>query len=100
MPLAQVGTATVFFFFQAIVLVAFLLGFQYAPAWSYLPLLLFGLVDLIVFTVGGGDLPFGGERLLPRRRAPDRRALQAWFWGVPIIYSYNLVYDLFRSTIC
>lgn len=96
LALAQVGTATVFFFFQAIVLVAFLLGFQHAPQWSYLPLLLWGLVDLVVLTSAAAIFLSSVNVYFRDVEHLILVALQAWFWAVPIVYSYNLVYDLFR----
>src|SRR5580704_1587750 len=38
LALAAVGSATVFFFFQAIVMVIFLVAFHSSPDWKYLPL--------------------------------------------------------------
>ncbi|HLX78404.1 MAG TPA: ABC transporter permease [Acidimicrobiales bacterium] len=96
LALAQVGTATVFFFFQAVVLVVFLLGFQYAPKWSYLPLVLWGLVDLVVLTSAAAIFLSSVNVYFRDVEHLILVALQAWFWAVPIIYSYNLVYDLFR----
>jgi ABC-2 type transport system permease protein len=97
LPLAQVGTATVFFFFQAIVLVVFLLGFTYAPDWSYLPLLLWALLDLIVLTSAAAIFLSAVNVYFRDVEHLILVALQAWFWGVPIIYSYNLVYRLTRG---
>jgi ABC-2 type transport system permease protein len=96
LPLAQVGTATVFFFFQAIVMIAFLLGFQYAPAWSYLPILLWALVDLIVISSALAVFFSAVNVYFRDVEHLIGVVLQAWFWVVPIVYSYNLVYDLFR----
>jgi ABC-2 type transport system permease protein len=96
LPLAQVGTASVFFFFQAIVLIAFLIGFQYSPSWSYLPVLLWALVDLIVLTSALAIFLSAVNVYFRDIEHLIGVVLQAWFWVVPIIYSYNLVYDLFR----
>lgn len=96
LPLAQVGTATVFFFFQAIVLVGFLLGFQYSPSWSYLPILLWALVDLIVLTSALAVFLSAVNVYFRDIQHLIGVVLQAWFWVVPIIYSYNLVFDLFK----
>lgn len=95
LPLAQVGTATVFFFFQAVVLIAFLLGFQYAPAWKYLPVLLWALVDLIVVTSALAVFLSAVNVYFRDVEHLIGVVLQAWFWLTPIIYSYNLVYTLF-----
>lgn len=97
LPLAQVGTATVFFFFQAVVLVAFLLGFQYSPSWSFMPLVLWGLVDLIVFTSAASIFLSAVNVYFRDVEHLILVALQAWFWAVPIVYSFNLVHDLFQK---
>ena len=95
LPLAQVGTALFFFFLQSLVLVLFLAGFQFAPAWGYLPLVAFGLVDLVILTAGVGIFLAGLNVTLRDIEHLIAVLLQAWFWGVPVIYSYNTVYDLF-----
>jgi ABC-2 type transport system permease protein len=92
LPLAQVGTASVFFFFQSIVLIAFLLGFQYAPSWRFLPLLFWALVDLIIICAALGIFLSAVNVYFRDIEHLILVVLQAWFWGVPIIYSYNLVY--------
>src|SRR2546423_7838137 len=46
LPMASVGAAAVHFFLQGIVLVIFLVAFQYPPEWSYLPLLIPALLGL------------------------------------------------------
>jgi len=95
LPLAQVGTALFFFCLQAAVLVLFLAGFQFAPAWSYLPLVIFGLVDLVILAAGIGIFLSALNVSLRDIEHLIQVLLQAWFWGAPIIYSYNTVYDLF-----
>jgi ABC-2 type transport system permease protein len=93
LALAQVGTSTMFFFFQSIVLVIFLVGFQYSPAWRYMPLALFGLVDLIVFTSALAIFFSAINVYLRDIEHLIAVLLNAWFWGVPIIYSFNRVYQ-------
>lgn len=97
LPLAQVGTASVFFFFQAIVMIAFLLGFQYAPSWSYLPVLLWALVDLIVITSAFAVFLSAVNVYFRDIEHLIAVVLQAWFWGIPIVYSYYLVHKLFED---
>ncbi|MGP8064838.1 MAG: ABC transporter permease [Acidimicrobiales bacterium] len=95
LALSQVGTATVFFFFQALVLVVFLVGFQYSPAWSYLPMAVFALVDLIVFSAALAVFLSAVNVYFRDIEHLILVLLNAWFWGVPIIYSYDLVYGMF-----
>jgi len=92
LPLSQVGTAVVFFFFQAIVLMLFLVGFQYAPDWRYLPLLAFALVDLIIFASALAIFISAANVYMRDIEHLIVVLLNAWFWGVPIIYSFNKVY--------
>ena len=93
LALAQVGTSAMFFFFQALVLALFLVGFQYAPAWRYLPLVAFGFVDLVVFTSALAIFFSAANVYMRDIEHLIAVLLNAWFWGVPIIYSFNKVYD-------
>ena len=91
LALSQVGTATMFFFFQAVVLVIFLAGFQLAPVWHLLPLLLFAMVDLVLIT--GALAVFLSAVTVYLRDVEHLIAvlLLAWQWGTPMIYSFNFV---------
>jgi len=77
------------------VLVVFLLGFQYSPNWSYLPRLLWALVDLIVLISATSVFLSAVNVYFRDVEHLILVLLQAWFWGVPIIYNYNLVYSEF-----
>ncbi len=96
LALAQVGTSTVYFFLQSGILVLFLVAFQRSPAWGYLPILLFALLDLIVLTAALALFLAAVNVYYRDVQHLIEVLLQAWFWGVPIIYSYNIVYNLFR----
>ncbi len=85
-----------FFFFQAIVMIGFLLGFQYAPSWKYMPVLLWALLDLIVLTSACAVFLSAVNVYFRDVQHLIGVVLQAWFWVAPIIYSYNLVYGLFK----
>jgi ABC-2 type transport system permease protein len=91
LALSQVGTATMFFFFQAIVLVVFLAGFQVAPVWSLLPLLVFALVDLIVLCAALAVFLSAVTVYLRDVEHLIAVLLMAWNWAIPMIYSYNRV---------
>jgi ABC-2 type transport system permease protein len=93
LPLSQVGTGVVFLFFQAIVMALFLIGFQYSPDWAYLPVMLFGLVDLVV--LASAFAVFLSAVNVYYRDVEHLVAvvIQAWFWGVAIVYNFNTVYD-------
>ncbi|MCU1489617.1 MAG: type transporter [Acidimicrobiaceae bacterium] len=93
LALAQVGTATMFFFFQAIVLVLFMAGFQLAPVWHLLPMVLFALVDLIIVAAAIAVFLSAVNVYFRDVEHLITVVLLAWQWGIPMIYSYNQVYD-------
>jgi ABC-2 type transport system permease protein len=97
LALAQVGTSTVYFFLQSAVLVLFLLAFQRSPAWSYMPVLAFALIDLLVITAAFALFLAAVNVYFRDVQHLIEVLLQAWFWGVPIIYSYNIVTSLFAK---
>lgn len=89
LALSQVGTACVFFCFQSCVLIAFFAGFEYAPAWKYLPLIPFALVVLVVITAAISLFLSAVNVYLRDTQHLIEVILQAWFWGVPVVYSFN-----------
>ena len=91
LALSQVGTAAMFFFFQSAVMVIFLIAFQYAPAWRYLPLLAYAFVDLLIFTAALSIFLSAVNVYLRDVEHLIAVLVQTWFWGVPIIYSYNRI---------
>jgi ABC-2 type transport system permease protein len=93
LPLAAVRAQTVNFFFQLVVLVAFLVIFRYPLIHRGLLLLPLALGVLIVFTVALG---FATSALNVRYRDTGHLvdlALVAWFWSTPIVYPASLVRD-------
>ena len=93
LAISQIGSSLVFFFFQVIVLIIFLLGFRYEPAWGYLPLIPFALLDLVILSTAFAVLLSAINVYLRDVEHLIQVLMTVWFWGVPIIYSYNLVYD-------
>jgi ABC-2 type transport system permease protein len=89
LALSQVGTAVVFFFFQACVLALFLIGFQYSPAWDYLPVLLFAFVALVVFASALSVFLSALNVYLRDVQHLIQIVLQAWFFAVPIVYTFG-----------
>lgn len=90
LPLAQVGTAICYFFFQTCILVVFLAGFQVLPAFSYLPVLLLALVVDIVFS---GALALFLSAVTVYLRDVQHFVeilLVALFFSPPIVYSYGV----------
>jgi ABC-2 type transport system permease protein len=91
LALSQVGTATMFFFFQSGVMILFLLGFQYAPDWKFLTLIPFALVDLIIFAAAIAVFLSAVNVYLRDVEHLIQVLIATWFWGVPIIYSFDVV---------
>jgi len=91
LALSQVGTATMFFFFQSGVMILFLLGFEYAPNWRFLSLIPFALVDLIIFAAAIAVFLSAVNVYLRDVEHLIQVLISTWFWGVPIIYSFNVV---------
>ncbi len=91
LALAQVGTATMFFFFQAIVFVLFLAAFRYAPVWHLLPLVLFALVDLIIFTSALSVFLSAVNVYMRDVEHLITVLLLAWQWAIPMVYSFNQI---------
>ena len=89
LALASVGSACVFFFFQAIVLVIFLIVFQSSPAWDYLPVLLLALVAGVVLASAIAVLLSAVNVYLRDTQHLVEVILTAWFWACPIVYSFE-----------
>ncbi len=91
LALSQVGTATVFFGFQMIVLVLFLVGLRITPDWTLLPLLPWAIIDLVLFTAA---LSVFLSAVTVYMRDVEHLIvvlLLAWQWGIPMVYSFNFV---------
>jgi ABC-2 type transport system permease protein len=92
LALASVGTAMVFFVFQAIVLVAFLAVFRYSPDYAYLPDLIPALVALILF-VSALAIFLAAVNVYMRdiQHLMEIVVGTAWFWATPIVYSFATI---------
>jgi ABC-2 type transport system permease protein len=89
LALASVGSAAVFFFFQSIVMVIFLVAFHSAPAWNYLPLVPLALLTTMVLAAGLGILLSAINVYLRDTQHLIEVVLTAWFWACPIVYSFQ-----------
>ncbi len=99
LPLAQVGVAVFFFALQVVVLVIFCFAVHVAPTWTYLPLVVFGFVDLVVLTAGLALLLSGLTVKLRDLEHLTLVLMQAWFWLVPIVYPFaSTLYDRFHGS--
>ncbi len=94
LALASVGSASVFFFFQACVMVLFLAGLQWRPAFGELWLIPVALVPLLVFCAAMAIfLAAVNVYLRDVQHLIEVVVGSAWFWACPIVYSYqHIVY--------
>jgi ABC-2 type transport system permease protein len=89
LSLAAVGSACVFFFFQSIVLVIFMVVLHHGPDWAYLPVLLLALVAGIVLSSAIAVLLSAINVYLRDTQHLIEVILTAWFWACPIVYAYQ-----------
>jgi ABC-2 type transport system permease protein len=90
LALAAIGSAGVFFFFQACVMVIFMLVLSTPPAWTLLWLLLVALIPTLVFS-SALALLFASVNVYLRdtQHLIEVLVAAAWFWACPIVYSYQ-----------
>jgi ABC-2 type transport system permease protein len=89
LALASVGSASVFFFFQAIVMVIFMIGLHVAPDWGLLWLLIVAIIPTVVFASALGIfLASVNVYLRDTQHLVEVVVGSAWFWLCPIVYSY------------
>lgn len=90
LALAAIGSAGVFFFFQFLVMVLFLVVLHNAPAWALLWMLVWALLPTVVFAAAVGIL-LASINVYMRDTQHLTTVLvgSAWFWGCPIVYSYQ-----------
>jgi ABC-2 type transport system permease protein len=89
LALAAVGSACVFFFFQSIVMVIFMVVLHTGPDWAYLPLLLLALLTGIVLACAISVLLCSINVYLRDTQHLIEVILTAWFWACPIVYAYQ-----------
>ena len=89
LALAAVGSACVFFFFQAIVMVIFLIVLHSGPDYAYIPVLLLALVTGIILASAIGILLSAINVYLRDTQHLIEVVLTAWFWACPIVYAYQ-----------
>jgi ABC-2 type transport system permease protein len=89
LSLAAVGSACVFFFFQAIVMVIFMVVLHHGPDWSYMPVLLLALITGIILASALAVLLSAVNVYLRDTQHLIEVVLTAWFWACPIVYAYQ-----------
>jgi ABC-2 type transport system permease protein len=89
LPLASVGSAFMFFLFQSIVLLIFIVAFWNRPDWSAIWLLVPALAAIIVFAAALSVLLSAVNVYLRDTQHLVEVLLMAWFWAVPGIYPFS-----------
>ncbi len=89
LSLASVGSACVFFAFQCVVLVIFMLALQHKPDMAYFPVLLLALVAGIALAGALAVLLSAINVYLRDTQHLVEVLLTAWFWACPIVYAYQ-----------
>jgi ABC-2 type transport system permease protein len=89
LSLAAVGSACVFFAFQCVVLVIFMLALQHKPDMTYFPALLLALVAGIALACALAVLLSAVNVYLRDTQHLVEVLLTAWFWACPIVYAYQ-----------
>jgi ABC-2 type transport system permease protein len=88
LALAAVGSACVFFFFQAIVMVIFMVVLQAPPDVAYFPVLVLALITGVILASALSVLLSSINVYLRDTQHLIEVVLTAWFWACPIVYSY------------
>jgi ABC-2 type transport system permease protein len=89
LALASVGSASVFFFFQACVMVIFLAVLHFRPAFALLWLIPVAMVPLLVFCSAMAIfLAAVNVYLRDVQHLIEVVVGSAWFWACPIVYSF------------
>lgn len=91
LALAAVGSACVFFFFQSIVMVIFMVILRTPPDVAYFPLMIVALIAGVIFASGLAILLSSINVYLRDTQHLIEVILTAWFWACPIVYSYQTV---------
>jgi ABC-2 type transport system permease protein len=89
LALAAVGSACVFFFFQAMVMVIFLVVLHHMPAWPFLPLGVLALITTVIMASAIAVLLSSINVYLRDTQHLIEVLLTAWFWACPIVYAYQ-----------
>jgi ABC-2 type transport system permease protein len=86
---SSVGSAFMFFVFQSVVMILFMLVFWHRPAWELLWLVPFALLAIFVFSAALSVFLSAVNVYLRDTQHLVEVALMAWFWAVPGIYAFS-----------
>jgi ABC-2 type transport system permease protein len=88
---SKVGSSTVFFGFQCVVMALFMLVVQHPPAWGELWLLVPALLALILFTAALSVFLSAVNVYFRDVEHLVQVLLMVWFWAIPIVYTFHQV---------
>jgi ABC-2 type transport system permease protein len=89
LALSAVGSAFMFFLFQSIVLLAFMIAFWHRPDWSAIWLVIPALAAIMAFSAALAVFLSAVNVYLRDTQHLVEVLLLAWFWAIPGIYSYS-----------
>jgi len=88
LALASVGSAFMFFLFQSVVLLIFMVAFWHRPDWSAVWLLIPALAAIVVFAASLAVFLSAVNVYLRDVQHLVEVLLMAWFWAAPGIYAF------------
>jgi len=87
--LASVGSAFVYFFYQSLVMIGFMVAFRHAPDWSDIWLLVLALAAIVVFASALAIFLSAVNVYLRDTQHLVEVLLVAWFWAIPTVYAFS-----------
>jgi ABC-2 type transport system permease protein len=87
--LASVGSAFVYFFYQSLVMIGFMIAFHHAPAWGDIWILIPALAAIVVFAAALSVFLSAVNVYLRDTQHLIEVLLVAWFWAIPTVYSFS-----------
>jgi ABC-2 type transport system permease protein len=87
--LASVGSAFVYFFYQSLVMIGFMIAFHHAPAWGEIWLLIPALAAIVVFAAALSIFLSAVNVYLRDTQHLVEVLLVAWFWAIPVVYAFS-----------
>ncbi len=91
LALAAVGSACVFFFFQCLVMIVFMVVLRAPPDPAYFPLLVVALFTGVLFASALAILLSSVNVYLRDTQHLIEVVLTAWFWACPIVYPFQTI---------
>ena len=89
LALAAVGSACVFFFFQSLVMIVFMVVLHAGPDLTYMPLAVLALLTTVVLACALAVLLSCINVYLRDTQHLIEVILTAWFWACPIVYAFQ-----------